>query len=275
MNRILSDEVYRSSFLAAKDGVSELFSSTDDLATIQAEGLIEHPSLVRLLRFCFGPPLSNDIVKEHVGGSIEVKVLPPERAEAIASLAGRGLDELRFPWLSEQRSPTDGDRQLAITWTAGLMALEESRTASRMRPSRSQEKAIRDALRRADFQQVPRPQSIDLISDLEPGSFTEETNAGGRKADVPARLFDGRLLLIEAKVSSTRLNSYKRLINDSCSKAPVWRQHFGEGAVVPLAVLSGAFSVEHLITAQSDRYRMYLMWDHALDTLENFVHQAR
>ena len=275
MNRILSDEVYRSSFSTAKESVLELLSSTNDLASIQAQGLIEYPPLVRLLRFCFGPPLSNDIVKEHVGGSIEVKVLPPDRADAIAALARRGLDELRFPWLAEQRRPTAEERRLAVVWTAGLIALEESRTASRMKPSRSQEQAIREALGCAGFEQVPRPQAIDLITDIEPGSFTEETNAGGRKADIPARLYDGRLLLIEAKVSSTRLNSYKRLINDSCSKAPVWRQHFGEGAVVPVAMLSGAFSVEHLVTAQSDPYRMYLMWDHDLETLEEFVNRAR
>ena len=144
-----------------------------------------------------------------------------------------------------------------------------------MRASLTQETSIREALSEAGLTQIPRPQSIRLISDLEPGSFTEETDAGGRKADVPARLYDGRLLLIEAKVSSTRLNSYKRLINDSCSKAPVWRRHFGDGAVVPVAVLSGAFSVEHLRVAQSDVYRMYLIWDHALDTLVEFVQRAR
>lgn len=275
IDRLLSDEVYRASFHSAHADVLQLFKSTVDLESITPSDLVERPSLVRILRFCFGPPLSNDVVKEHVGGSIEVKRLPLERAEAIAVLAEKGLDELRFPWLAEHRAATQSERRLALSWTAGLIALEESRTASRMQASFAQETAVRDALRGAGFTQVPRPQSIRLISDLEPGSFTEETDAGGRKADIPARLYDGRLLLIEAKVSSTRLNSYKRLINDSCSKAPVWRRHFGDGAVVPVAMLSGAFSVEHLQVAQSDLYRMYLMWDHALATLVEFVQQAR
>lgn len=275
LDRLLSDEVYRTSFRAAERDVRELLSSTQDLLVIDSAELVAHPRLVRILRFCFGPPLSNDIVKEHVGGSIEVKRLPPERAEAIAALASRGLDELRFPWLAEQRAPKPSERRLAVTWTAGLIALEESRTASRMKSSQGQEQAIRDALTTAGFTHVPRPESIELITDLEPGSFTDETEAGGRKADIPARLYDGRLLLIEAKVSSTRLNSYKRLINDSCAKAPVWRRVFGEGAVVPLAVLSGAFSVEHLKLAQSERYRMFLLWDHELDALVDFVQQAR
>lgn len=275
MDRLLSDEVYRTSFRVAEQDVLDLLSSTEDLLAINAADLLKHPKLVRTLRFCFGPPLSNDIVKEHVGGSIDVKRLPPERAEAIATLASRGLDELRFPWLTDQRAAKRNERRLAVAWTAGLIALEESRTASRMKSSQVQEQAIRDALTKADFKHVPRPESIRLITDLEKGSFTDETEAGGRKADIPARLHDGRLLLVEAKVSSTRLNSYKRLINDSCAKAPVWRTVFGDGAVVPLAVLSGAFSVEHLELAQSDLYRMYLMWDHDLDTLVDFVQQAK
>ena len=275
IDRLLSDDVYRSAFHAARRDTLEFLTLTGDLRSIEPASLTERPEFVRILRFCFGPPLSNDIVKEHVGGSVEVKRLPPERADAIAALAAKGLDELRFPWLAGDRAPTRNERDRAVAWTAGLIALEESRTAARMRSSRQQEEAIREALRAASFREVARPPAIRLISDLEPGSFTGETDAGGRKADIPARLHDGRLLLIEAKVSSTRLNSYKRLINDSCAKAPVWRRHFGEGAVVPVAVLSGAFAVDHLALAQSARYRMYLIWDHDLDTLTEFVRQAR
>ena len=275
IDRLLADDVYRSAFQAARRDTLGLFTLTGDLRAIEPSLLIERPELVRILRFCFGPPLSNDIVKEHVGGSVEVKQLPPERADAITALVAKGLDELRFPWLAGDRAPTRAERDRAVAWTAGLIALEESRTAARMRPSRQQEEAIREALRAAGFREVARPPAIRLISDLEPGAFTGETAAGGRKADIPARLHDGRLLLIEAKVSSTRLNSYKRLINDSCAKAPVWRRQFGDGGVVPVAVLSGAFSVDHLVLAQGPRYRMYLIWDHDLEALTQFVQQAR
>ena len=63
MDRLLSDEVYRTSFRVAEQDVLNLLSSTEDLLAINAADLIGHPKLVRVLRFCFGPPLSNDIVK--------------------------------------------------------------------------------------------------------------------------------------------------------------------------------------------------------------------
>ena len=50
---------------------------------------------------------------------------------------------------------------------------------------------------------------------------------GSRRSDVPIRLWDGRLMPTECKVSNSSTNSYKRINNDAAVKAVVWRQEFG------------------------------------------------
>lgn len=276
IERILGATYYREAFPRHRDEVVMLFERTADLRQIDPAMLVAAPQLVTAFRFTFAPPLSNDTVKEHVGGAVDVRRLPLQRAEAVVELIRKGLDTLRFPWLIEGREPTGSERELAITWTAGLMAVERARTDARIRPSRDQEARVKQVLEAAGLTRVARPRrGIKLISDLVPGTFTDETHCGSRQADIPARLFDGRLLLIEAKISGTQLNSWKRLINDSCTKAPDWRREFGDGAVVPVAVLSGAFALEHLKLAQGPSYRMLLIWDHRLDVLREFVQRAR
>lgn len=275
VQRILGATHYEAAFAEAMTLVEALMVATNDLRSLAANVLVSEPALTYALRFCAGPPVSNDIIVGQVGGSISVKALPIARAQKIVALLTPALDPHRFNWLAASRAPLKHERELAIQWTAGLIAVERARTRMRMEPSQAQEVAIKGALEAAGLKYVKRDKlPINLISDLEPGTYTDETMCGTRQADVPARLFDGRLLLIEAKVSGTQLNSLKRLVNDSAAKAPVWRNHFGAGAAVPVAVLSGAFALEHLKMAQGATYGLYIVWDHRLQDLTSFAKAA-
>jgi hypothetical protein len=107
-----------------------------------------------------------------------------------------------------------------------------------------------------------------------PGYFCGETRLAGTKADVVARLIDGRLMPIECKVSNSAVNSYKRLIHETGSKAATWYLQLGRAQVIPSAVLSGVFSTANCVDAQ-DNKDIFLFWQHRLSDLEKFVNQAR
>ena len=113
-----------------------------------------------------------------------------------------------------------------------------------------------------------------MFSAPEVGHFTGECVVGeSRKADIVVRLWDGRVMPIECKVSNSQLNSIKRLTNDAAVKARVWIDDLGRNNVVPVAVLSGVFGLRHLIEAQERG--LTLFWAHSLEELQSFVYRTK
>ncbi len=114
---------------------------------------------------------------------------------------------------------------------------------------------------------------ITSLDQLQRGEYTRETIVDVDKCDVPARLRDGRLLLLECKVSNSAVNSLKRL-NDVIKKAQRWRDSFGRGMCITAAVLSGVYKVDHLFLAQRD---VCIFWERDLNlgALRQFVEDAK
>jgi hypothetical protein len=92
-----------------------------------------------------------------------------------------------------------------------------------------------------------------------------------RKCDLPVRLRDGRLLLVECKVSNSALNSVKRLNHEVADKARRWRNEFGAQAIA-LAALSGVYSLKSLLDAQAQG--IFIVWEHDLSALAAFLQTA-
>ncbi len=70
------------------------------------------------------------------------------------------------------------------------------------------------------------------------------------------------MIALEAKDSSSALNSVKRLNNDTAAKA----EHFARQAgkiIINVALLSGVFQLASLKSAQDAG--LYLVWAHDLD----------
>jgi hypothetical protein len=105
------------------------------------------------------------------------------------------------------------------------------------------------------------------------GEFCGESKVGSRLADVPVRLYDGRLMPIECKVSNRAVNSVKRLNNDAAVKARSWLQEFGTQQIVPVAVLSGVFEVHNVLQAQEAGLTIF--WAHAFDEMGAFIDRTR
>jgi hypothetical protein len=207
-----------------------------------------------------------------VGGRVGARKLPPALAAKAARVVRSAWDPLRFPWIRLDRPATATERDAAIRWTAGLWAVERVRTLRRASSSRSQESSVRGALQQAGWNEVERS-AIRVLDDLSRGAYMREVRLAEEKCDIPIRLYDGRLLALECKVSNSAVNSYKRLNREVVDKAAKWRSAFGD-QVVTGAVLGGVYKFDNLLAAQ-DEAHILLLWDHDLVPLVKFITAAR
>jgi hypothetical protein len=121
----------------------------------------------------------------------------------------------------------------------------------------------------AGFELDQSRKSMVALDELPRGSFSRERKVGGAKCDIPIRLYDGRLLTIECKVSNGPKNSWKRLQREVGGKADTWKQAYG-AQVITGAVLAGVFDLKCLVDAQN-KQNVALFWQHDLKPLIDFV----
>jgi len=241
----------------------------DQVATIFRDRLDD------ALRYIAGPPISADDLKVLA----EVQSLAPSRIDAdaaqrILATIMQALDTKRFPWIENGRGPTEAERAAAVLASAALITAQRVSTDRRNEGKGAQERALKDFLRSIGFTEA-RARDIRTLDDAPArASFCAESLVGSRKADVPVRLFDGRLMPIECKVSNSTLNSVKRINNDAAVKASIWRDELGRNQVVPVALLSGVFRVANLMQAQTSS-GLTLFWAHRLEKLQEFIDATR
>lgn len=272
-------EQYLEAFEVGRDAIETLLESTVDLTSLldRAVDVLADDGLVSAVRYLAGPPISKDDLKTLAD---DASLTPsrlranPEMARKVVEVVLLGLDRGRFPWLSENRDPTEGERQAAIIATAALLAQRSVMTDRANESKDEQEKAIRERLLASGFTEVARRTVSNMSEAPQSETFCGESLLGSRKADIIARLHDGRVMPIEAKVSNSSTNSVKRLNNDAAVKARQWTQEFGTSNVVPTAVLGGVFKVHNLRSAQNDDH-LTIFWAHDLDALIQFIQSTR
>ena len=103
--------VYASSFERYKQAVENLLASTIDLTTLaeQATTVLLDEDLLYAARYLAGPPISVDALKVLAEVSLspaQIKRNPDDARRAIETIL-LGLDSKRFPWVGENRKPTD------------------------------------------------------------------------------------------------------------------------------------------------------------------------
>lgn len=269
--------VYLENFERYRDAVEILLETTADLTALaeQATNVLLDADLLYAARYIAGPPISVDDVQLLANASLSpsrIKNDPPAAKRVIHTIL-LGLDRERFPWVAENREPTEYERRTAVIASAALIASQRVRTSRANESPARQQELVQDALRLAKFVE-DSPRNIPNVSAAPPiGHFCGESVLGTRKADVVARLWDGRILAIECKVSNSEVNSIKRLNNDAVVKANVWRQDFGAANIVPCAVLAGVFGLRHLKEAQGRS--LALFWSHSIEEMTNFIESTR
>lgn len=227
------------------------------------------------LRYLPGPPISGDDLKIMAETSLSPRRIAAdeEAARRILQIIVQTVDVRRFPWIAEDRKPTCDEQSAAILASATLIAAQRVATIRRNAVKQAQEEAVRAALGSIGLKEVKRRKIPNLSTAPEPGEFCGESLVGSRKADVVVRLFDGRLMPIECKVSNSATNSVKRLNNDAMQKAARWYRELGENQVIPTAIMSGVYKLLNLKQAQAAG--LYLFWAHRLDEILPFIEATR
>ena len=269
--------VYIANFERYRKAIENLLKSTVDLTTLaeQATTVLLDEDLLYAARYLAGPPISVDDLKVLAEVSLspaQIKKNPDNARRAVETIL-LGLDRERFPWVTENREPTDEERRTAVIASAALIASQRVRTNRANESPAAQQAIVEGILRDADFAEVA-PRAIPNLSIApEIGQFCGESMLGTRKADVVARLWDGRILAIECKVSNSQVNSIKRLTNDTAVKARIWIEDFGRANIVACGMLAGVFGLRHLRDSQ-DR-GLTLFWSHSPVELVTFIEATR
>jgi len=223
-------------------------------------------------RYLAGPPVSADDLRVLADARLtpaSIRADPGSALRAVETIL-RGLDRERFAWVAEHRQPSAEERRIAVVATAALIASQRVRTGRQTDAPQRQEALVKSWLADAGFVEEPPRPIPTVFAAPNVGRFTGECVVGAsRKADIVVRMWDGRIMPIECKVSNSELNSIKRLTNDAAVKARVWIDDLGRNNVVPVAVLSGVFGLRHLVEAQ-DR-GLTLFWAHSLQELISFI----
>lgn len=257
--------------------VETLIEETVDLTRLSnlAVELLTNPQRLTAIRYLASPAISEDDLKVLADAALTPKRLnaDPDMARRVIETVLMGLDRERFPWVAERREPTESERATAVVSTAALIATQKVQTGRRNEAKKTQEGAVADALRAAGFTEAPTRAVTNMSHLPAHGEFCAEALFGSRKADLIVRLWDGRVMPTECKVSNSSTNSVKRLNNDAAVKARTWIQEFGTVTCVPAAVLSGVFKTRNLISAQADG--LTLFWAHGLDRMISFINSTR
>ena len=172
-------------------------------------------------RYLAAPPISEDDLKILAKTTLSQKALSnPEHALRVREIALHCVDPHRFPWIDAKRRPTKHERNCAIIASAALVAVSKATTERRTTGARDQSNAVKACLRAANFNEEPsRPIPSSFDNAPPPGAFCGESHFGTSRADIIARLHDGRAMAIECKTSNSAVNSFKRINHEAGNKA--------------------------------------------------------
>ncbi|HEY5330928.1 MAG TPA: XamI family restriction endonuclease [Acidobacteriaceae bacterium] len=269
-------EAYLEAFELYQGTVEDLLETSVDLVQLDQRSIdiLTDPALLKAFRYLTGPPVSEDDLKVLAEAFLSPSRLRRDKdmASRVLSVIGLGLDKRRFPWISENRDPTEAERQAAVLASAALMASSHVSTSRRSEGKDKQELLVEDALKKIGWRKVAT-RKVDTSNQAPlPGEFCRESTLGIRKADFLVGLRDHRVMAMECKVSNSSTNSVKRLNNDAAVKAVDWIEQFGTQNVVPVAVLSGVYKLHNLTNAQNRG--LTLFWAHDLPELMKWIEKA-
>jgi hypothetical protein len=252
--------------------------TTGDLAQLDDKALevLTDRNLLEAFRYLAAPPISEDDLRVQAEAPSLGKGRPgknPDDVRRLLDTVRMVLDRRRFAWVQELREPTEAERAAAIMASAALLAAGRVQTKRRSTGKAQQEAMVKRVLRDSGLREVPARSIPNVSRAPAAGEFCAESMLGepkeGRKADIVIRLRDQRLMPIECKVSNSFLNSIKRLNNDAAVKAETWRKDLGLRQVVPTAILTGVYTLHHLIDAQNRG--LTLFWGHDLKPLTDWL----
>jgi hypothetical protein len=217
----------------------EAIQATSNLTAITPNALQAAPRLIKILRYCTAPAISQMRLGQLLGirstdlFENETRSIGEAEARTLATWFKDNLDADRFPWACATTAWDEGERriaeQYAKLWTVSLVSNQNALTAYRNQRKQRQEGAILNVLGQIGLtlqrrlqpapqgQRRPSSGGIHFTTDLLPRSYVREQKVAARsqkrqKSDVTVRPTDAeQLFCIEAKAVGIRIDSAKRL----------------------------------------------------------------
>lgn len=254
-------------------------SGADAQAGADAEllsSIVSHKLQFQALRALAAPPISEDDLDTLLDARVNKTAV--RRNQALADDIGRlllsALDPHRFPWVLQDRPPTEVERHTAIMATAVLISMNTVYTRRRSDERDQLEGRLEQLLIDKGYTRAPAPRGgIADVGMLPPrGVFMRQCKLGKHNADLVVMLWDGRLLAVECKASNSTVNGEKRLNKEVVADAGDWYEQFGRSNLVA-AALRGVFKPAKVREAQEQG--VYLFWWHRIDALADFLDRAR
>lgn len=271
-------EAYLGFFDEYQGVVEDLLETSVDLSLLDTtvNDILADKKLFEAFRYLAGPPISADDLKvlaETPSFSKKRLKEEPDLGRRALDVVRDVLDRRRFPWVKENRKPTEAEQIASVVASAALIANSRTGTLRRNKGQKDQESLVRKGLLDRKFIEQKRRKVVTMSDVPEAGHFCPESLLGGTRADFLVGLSDKRVMAIECKVSNSSVNSYKRLNHEAVGKAVSWITTFGTNGVVPVAVLSGVYTLANLIDAQSRGLTLY--WAHDLDQLLDWIESIK
>ena len=239
------------------------------------ETILLDSGLLAALRYVAGPPISEDdlmvlVTRKPVSLSRRLIEREPELLDDTMRLICSLADGTRFPWVRTRRRPRPNEIKHAIRATAAMHAFQRLLT-ERRGYGKQIERMFAEKLTSLGYDKTKAPNKGRITAPIHyprAREFYGECTVYGRKTDLLFGLSDGRVAAVEAKDSSSVVNSVKRVLNDTAAKADHWHRQAGS-IIVPIALLSGVFGVNDLQKAQAAG--LYLVWVHDLAGIDNWL----
>ena len=260
-------------------------AATNGFTRITPDILIEDSRIIKVLRYCMLPVISQMKLGQLVGidttGVFEENIVSSavqlrklhEAAPRLCQLFINYMDYQRFIWLQTELNHSQYDLavEYAKKWTCSLIANQNSNTAFRNWRKELQESSTAQQAVEAGYTSVMTRRIITSINDILPGQYSRECRIQGRnvqKADIVVRLNHSRkLLLIEAKAIGVRIDAFKR-IKECREKFDDWKQTFG--SQVEVGVMLSGFMPEREVQSLLDE-GAHVFWEHKEHELYDYL----
>lgn len=284
-------KTYRKQRQTAAKHVEAMLQRTSQLRNLTPNELRNHPSILFALRMSTAPPIARDRlvgladVSKSLINNMELKErLPPRMKKTtldanlrkIANMISRLADVDIFPWLGDDRDPTDEEVYRAATIVADRLCGANADPIIRNAQEGRQLAKIKRWLEKRHYQDVTGKVSLE---DMKPGTFAFRLNVPGLKEDhakvnipvdavvMPRKAKSGELpLMIEAKSAGDFTNVNKRRKEEATKVGQLRRKHGNE--VRYILFLCGYFDSGYLGYEAAEGIDW--VWEHRMDDLAQF-----
>ncbi len=285
-------KTYRDTRKKTIESVKQALALAKDLTTIGPALIKAHPGILSTLRMCTCPPLARDRLigltdsSKNLIGSLEEGKLPPHltaddleaHLKRITVILSQMLDVDIFPWLSERRKPTKGERYRSSTIVADRLCSAVAEPIVRNAQEKRQLALVEKYLTERGYALKPHSAGTPL-NQMEPGTFTFRLNVLVRPSGVEGKTVKIPIdvviqpkeatrphlpLLIEAKSAGDFTNVNKRR-KEEAIKINQLKTTFGE-AVVFVLLLCGYFDAGYLGYEAAEGIDW--IWEHRIQDLD-------